>query len=243
MRRIFKVSIVVLGIFLGAGTVFADFYVIPVGGRGVGTKLSALPTTISTPGFYYLTGDLTSAGSGITVNADNVTIDMMGFSLIGPGSGGGSGIYMNLRSNVEIRNGTVRDFYHGIIEANIGQNHRVINVRAVGNRLEGISLAGDGHLVKDCTVSDNEHLGIRADSGCTVTGNTVCHNGDDGIRVWSGCTVIGNTVYENEANGIRISLAACLVDRNTAYSNNQSGGAYTNITSCPTCTFGLNHAP
>jgi len=243
MRRLFLIFIAIFGTFWFVNTVSADFYVIPAGGRGVGTKLSSLPTTISTPGFYSLTGDLNSEGSGITVNADNVTIDMMGFSLIGPGSGGGSGIYMNLRSNVEIRNGTVKDFYSGINEVNVGQNHRIINVRVVGNRSIGISLAGDGHLVKDCTVSGNDNDGISVASGCTVTGNTVCYNGDDGIRVWSGCTVIGNTVYENEANGIRISLAHCLVDRNTAYSNNQSGGGYTNITSCPTCTFGLNHAP
>jgi parallel beta-helix repeat protein len=223
----------------------ADFYVISAGGQRVGTKISSLPSTISTPGFYYLTGDLamTAEGIGIIINSDNVTIDLMGFSIIGPGSGNGSGIYMASRSNVEIRNGTIRDFFTGILEANIGRNHRITNVRAVGNRYRGISLTGEGHLVENCTASGNENDGISVASGSIVTGNTACNNGSDGISVWAGCNVIDNTVYGNDENGIFIRLAQCLVDRNTAYDNNQSGGSYSNITSCPTCTFGLNHAP
>ena len=62
-----------------------DIYV----GGPYGTKITSLPYTISAPGFYYLGGNLTYAGdsSAITINADNVTLDLMGFALTSTGSG------------------------------------------------------------------------------------------------------------------------------------------------------------
>jgi hypothetical protein len=53
------------------------------------TAIASLPFTITNSGSYYLTKNLTySTGSaGITVSADNVTIDLGGFSLVGTGGG------------------------------------------------------------------------------------------------------------------------------------------------------------
>lgn len=204
--------------------------------------ISSLPYTISTPGSYYLTGDLTATGTGITVNADNVTIDLMGYSLIGSGSGDDIGIRMVGRQNVEIRNGTVRGYGgHGIYDGSgAGEGYRVIAVRAMSNGGCGILLAGKGHLVKECTAAGNWNAGIVVCAG-TVIYNTACNN-RVGISADNGCTVIGNTAYWNQEHGIALSNNS-LVDQNTAYHNNRSGGGYTNINSCPTCTFGLNHAP
>ncbi len=188
--------------------------------------ISSLPYTISTSGSYYITGDLTATGTGITVNADNVTIDLMGYSLIGPGSGANYGIYMSQRSNVEVRNGTVRDFSdYGIYEASTtaGKGHRFISVRAVSNGGHGICLSTSrGNLVKDCTAVENGAIGIRAGYGSTVT---------------------GNTAYYNQKHGIELG-GQNLVDQNTAYLNNQSGGSYVNMDLTRTdCTYGVNHAP
>ena len=53
------------------------------------TPIEALPFTISAPGSYYVTGNLTGVAGqhGITIDADNVTLDLGGFELVGPGSG------------------------------------------------------------------------------------------------------------------------------------------------------------
>ena len=165
---------------------------------------------ISSSGSYYLTGNVTTTKIAISVTADNVTIDLMGFSLVGPDSGTNYGIYMISRSNVEIRNGTVRDFYMGIYEGNnLGNGHRVIDVRVISNTLRGINLIGKGHVVKGCTVSDNgtsaasNVYGIYTGLGRTVTGNTVNENGTSasgyvyGIGAESSSTVTGNMVYNN----------------------------------------------
>ena len=69
-------------------------------------------------GSYYLTGNvnISTGANGITISGSNVTIDLNGFTLTGPGSGFGSGIYLNSGvSNVSIFNGTIRNWgSHGI---------------------------------------------------------------------------------------------------------------------------------
>ena len=204
------------------------------------------PFSITESGSYYLTGDRNASFKGIFVNADNVTIDLMGFSLIGSGAVE-VGIWMNAHNNVEICNGTIRGFgSHGIEEANVlGKEHRVINVRVVSNGRSGIILNGYGHLVKDCTVEDNSNNfvyiydgiyagycstvsdnivyknggdGIRVADGCSVTGNTSCDNNGNGVQAGDGGTVAGNTVRLNFADGINVS-SDCLVLGNNCVSN------------------------
>ena len=112
--------------------------------------------TISESGSYYLAGDRLCIGTGILVTADNVTIDLMGFSLIGQGSGSSYGVNMSGQSNVEVKNGTVRGFFDGIYDSQATDNgNRVINIRSASNVRFGIYVAAANSLVKGCTVSDN----------------------------------------------------------------------------------------
>lgn len=223
---------------------------------------------ITRSGSYYLTDNVTAAvdANGLSIEADDVTVDLSGFALVGaPGSTAGTGIYMDGRSNVEIRNGTVRGFGgDGIREANVsGRSQRVIGVRAVSNGQAGIALAGEASLVKDCAAENNGEGGITVGAGCTVTGNTANDNQLHGILTNRGCTITGNTARNNQQSGIvadpgctvtgntanfngRFGIGVIgnsLVDQNTAFDNDQSGVGVANISACPTCTFGLNHAP
>jgi parallel beta-helix repeat protein len=196
----------------------------------VRTPISSVPFTISTPGSYYLTGDMNVTGTsdtGITVNASNVTIDLMGFMINGPGSGTGKGIYMNGRQNVEVRNGTVRGFGNtGISEASAaaGRGHRVINMRVEDNGSTGIYLQGNegGHIVKDSQSLGNGGFGILVSNGSTVSGSVAANNFTYGIGTASGCTVTGNTAYQNGTVGIDV-LAGSVVTENAAYKNGNTG--------------------
>ncbi len=210
---------------------------------------SDLPLSITEPNSYYLVEDIdfTDANHAITIECDNVTIDLMGYTLKGPDSGGYCGVYMNGRTNVEICNGTVRDFNCGIFEGNgtYGQDHRIIGIRATSNGQRGIYLEGTSHLVKDCTASDNGYssgsnvYGIYASTGSTIIGNIVYNCGHSttgsycqvyGIRASKNCTVTGNTVYDNGdnatgtyVNGI-LAGASCTITDNTVNSNGSSAG-------------------
>jgi hypothetical protein len=97
MRRKIWLLALVGAVLLGVSPALADgdFYVVVVPG-GVGTKITSLPYTITAPGFYYLTGNLTCpSGVGITINSDDVTIDLMGFRLSSSTVLSGTGISMN----------------------------------------------------------------------------------------------------------------------------------------------------
>lgn len=217
----------------------SDFYVIP-SARGVGTPIETLPYTISNSGLYYLTKNLTytaASGNAISVEANDVTIDLMGFNLSGPGTGQATGIYMSHRSNVEIRNGTISNFpLYGIREAgSTGRDHRIINVRVSGVKTGesagyGIMLFGSSHLVKDCSVFTNNYTGIYVLYGSRISGNVVYNNDGSGIQAGAGCSIINNTVYNNKNTGIATTGSGCTVTENTAYSNSYGIWVYSGCT-------------
>lgn len=221
-------SLCLLGVLLfvlNASNTYADFYVV-AGSRGVGTKINALPYTIASSGFYFIAKDLScvTGSHGITITADNVTLDLMGFSLIGPGgSSEYNGIHIDGKSNAEIRNGTVRYFAnYGVYDINTtGTGHRIINIR-LRNNGGGIKLSGSGNLVQKCTAVSNG-FGIYVGSASTVTGNT-CYNNTvgSGIDTGTGTTVTNNTCYGNSGNGIATDYGAT-VNSNTCYYNNSNG--------------------
>ena len=206
------------------------------------TVITSLPYTITKRGYYTINSNLKSARNGIVVNADNVTIDLRGYTISGSGTGNYFGIYMNGRSNVEIRNGTVRDFVNGIYEDSVdGNSHRVINVRVFATPDNAIYLSGSNNLIEGCTASFSAGWGIFAGDGSLLIGNIASNNGQSGIGSGSGSTVKNNTAFNNQWYGIRLE-GYSLIDGNTAYNNNQTGG-YSNIQTCETCTFGTNCAP
>jgi hypothetical protein len=203
--------------------------------------ISSLPYTISASGSYYLTGDLTTDSNSISVEANDVTIDLMGYSLTGSGSAG-SGVWMGYspRSNIEIRNGTVRNFLLGVGAMFAShRNVRIIGLRVHGNTAGGLLLDAKGCLVKDCTVSGNDNWGISCGDASTVVDNVVYDNNHSGIRAGSGSTITGNMVTDNNSVGISADYV-CTVAENTVV-HNTNGGIDANSLCSVTCnTVGSN---
>ena len=209
MKRAHFTFVIAAALFFASGisSAQAEFYVVSVP-VGVGTPITSVPYTISSPGFYYLKKNLSSSGTGITVNADNVTIDLMGFSLVGLGIGTYSGIDITGgRTNIEIRNGTVRSFPgRGINDINGGLRHRIINMRVQGNGVYGIHLSGNSHLVQNCNVSGNGGTGISLMGKSNVIGNICIDNGGSGISQTGGSGLLkDNLVADNDGYGFSVS--------------------------------------
>ena len=64
---------------------------------------AGFPVTISASGSYRLTSDLqvgTSANFGITIGAADVTLDLNGFNIVGPGSLNANGVHIRDRKSV-----------------------------------------------------------------------------------------------------------------------------------------------
>ncbi len=115
----------------------------PVGvsGRfGTRTAISSLPFTINQCGSYFLTDCLTgvSGQNGITINADDVTLDLNGFALLGvPGSFDGITVPAG-RTNLTVRNGTVSDWGQDGVDAAGATDSRLENLLASGNGNDGL---------------------------------------------------------------------------------------------------------
>jgi hypothetical protein len=236
MRKSIWLGTLILLMLLSSRAAWADdgFYVVAVGG-GAGTKITSLPYIIKDSGFYYLTRNLTGtpeAETGITIDADNVTLDLMGFVV-----GGGqyyqlNGILINPeRKKIEIRNGIVRRWATGIKTGGLSSGNRVINVR-VENTYDAIKLNGYGHLVKGCTISDSSHGGIYVVYGI-ISSNVLYDNDGSGIDLNEG-NVIGNTVFMPwGGTGTGISLRMGNIIANTIYCNQGQTGIDTSASNSP----------
>jgi parallel beta-helix repeat protein len=204
MKKVWLLLTLAGAVLLSAGPVGADdgFYVIAAHG-GAGTRITSLPYNITHAGFYYLTGNLTyTGGVGITVNSDNVTLDLMGFCLQGGYNGGSpvghyTGIDITAR-NVEIRNGSLRRWAIAV-DAHYN-NTRITGVRAL-YCYEGFLFHQWSNLIEGCTASSNTDFGISVNGGAaTIKNNMVVSNPNKGIAVNGYAEVIGNTVsYSNTA--------------------------------------------
>ena len=190
----------------------------------VRTAIDSLPFTIDVSGSYYLTGNL-SGGNGIDVSVDNVTIDLMGFTISGDSATDGYGIFMNNRTNVEVRNGTVRNFGNSGIydDGLLASGHRVINVRILGNgtlnNTSGVHLKGANHRIQDCTAGDNGSHGLATFGDSILINNTAYNQVNGGIYGGHGATLTNNIAYNNHTGyGIYGGDGATLIN-NTAYDN------------------------
>ena len=124
---------------------------------------------ITEPGSYYLTGDTTApeGSSGIIVNADNVTIDLNGFTLRGnPTPGGIGGIVASDDDGLTVRNGTVEGFVGSGIEAR--DRARIVDVTSIGNTQRGIETSRSS-IVRGCNAFDNGSDGIEVGDHSVVT--------------------------------------------------------------------------
>ncbi|HEX5223319.1 MAG TPA: right-handed parallel beta-helix repeat-containing protein [Verrucomicrobiae bacterium] len=176
------------------------------------TPISSLPFTISSSGSYYLTSPLHSTNSGITVSADDVTIDLMGFTISGTQDTNHSGIFIAggddvMRRNVVVRNGGITRFGIGIHVKNT-QSAQISHLIVYQNAAEGIKLISvdpgvcTDVTVEQCTITDNSSYGIygytKNDSqnnrDHTIRNNRISGNYTAGVRLFRtrGCVVEGN---------------------------------------------------
>ncbi len=166
-----------------------------------------LPFVISRPGSYYLTSNLTATGFGddaITVQADNVTIDLMGFTIGGSEVGiFDEGITSLSSANVSVVNGIVRDCAEDGVELG-GTGARLSGVHLIGNGFDGAKL-GQRALVEESQALDNGINGIAVGAGSVVSHSEASNNGNHGIVATTGCVVRESAAHGNDEDGISVA--------------------------------------
>lgn len=195
------------------------------------------PVTITTPGMSYrLTSSLTVPNEntdGIVVSTSDVSVDLAGFSILGPvtcsgnplvctpATGSGSGVERVSLTNrgISVKNGSITGM--GNYGVQLGDQAEVTKLRVRWSRVSGIH-AGAGSTISDNTAHSNGSDGISADFGSTVWDNAAYSNGGDGIAVSPGSNVSGNTAFGNVGTGISTGTGST-VSGNSAYSNGGDG--------------------
>jgi hypothetical protein len=176
------------------------------------------PIVICQSGSYKLSGNLTvpDVNTGaIVITADNVTIDLNGFSILGPtvcsgspltcspnnGTPSGNGISSG-NANIVVMNGQIKGLgFNGISLS--GTKSRVQNIQVTSNFNDGIFVA-DQSLVSSCSVNSNGGAGIFADGSDVVTGNLVSSNFIGILAGKQAALISGNSVVSNSSVGIKV---------------------------------------
>jgi parallel beta-helix repeat protein len=163
-----------------------------------------LPFTINSSGSYYVVTNLISpgSGSGITITASNVTLDLNGFVLQGaPNSS--YGILVNGGETVTIRNGALTGWAISALNTQSDPTGLVVErVRAYANS-KGFNITCTGFTVRDCVCEGNNSDGIYAagssgsSAGGTISGCTLAGNKNAGLQCYYGtvkdCMIISNS--------------------------------------------------
>ena len=184
-----------------------------------------------------LTGNLTcTGGPALIVTADNITLDLGGFTITGHGadSSAAPGILLRNVKGVTVQKGTIAHFGAGVAIAG-GANNVVQNLTVQDNVGNADGDFGDG-------------ITVSASSGNVIRGNTVLRNGPfSGISLVGACTknevrdnvVTDTTMLPGDASlgrqdmGIRIEGPAA--NNNVVSGNTVTGSGADGIVVLPTC--------
>ncbi len=179
------------------------------------TMITSLPYTITTPGVYVLSSNLSTSGDGILVESDDVVIIGNGFTITGSGVGGG--INVSGHVNVTITNITLRNFWAGI---------NVSNLDGIGN-FTGIII--DNVRIEDCW--EGILIWYVYEPGGVIINNTLINGslyyGIDAYEVtdlYILNTVINGSLYDDY--GIYLDSSEGVYIYNTTITNTYYAGIY-----------------
>ncbi|MEM7054158.1 MAG: right-handed parallel beta-helix repeat-containing protein [Pseudomonadota bacterium] len=193
----------IIGLVLISASTLASDGVIEINQLCVNTgcfdgDTAGFPVQITSPGSYRLTSNLDVRSlstpqnrDAIAISSNNVTLDLNGFSLIGPvsctgatptcsPSGAGVGIVGTaLVRSVTIENGAITGF---------GE--------------DGININGSPILIRDMHISNNSDAGIVAISGGRFIDNEISNNGGIGIDTSNTGLILNSRFANNGAEGV-----------------------------------------
>lgn len=166
---------------------------------------------ITAPGSYYLVGNIqgVTGKSGIEIATDSVSIDLNGFAMLGT-SGSLAGITAPSRTNVCVRNGTVRGWGAEGVNLYATNDCRANDLIVEFNTTHGLR-AGLGARIDRVTARGNS-TGISAASNSVITGSIAIGN-------WIGMDIGSHTLARD-----------CVASDNTGdgYAGSGTGPAFEN---------------
>lgn len=163
--------------------------------------------TISQPGSYYLTGNLTSTAGGIAITSSDVNVDLRGFHLSGPATDSGISAIGTTAAplhQISVRNGTIDGFSDGVIFTGVSHSRlekifcRNSAANGIGIRSSFGNSSSDLNTISECKTYNTKFSGIsiadfNSSPGITAAGILIdrCQvsNGPDSNATSSGISV------------------------------------------------------
>ena len=188
------------------------------------TPISSVPVTITQSGSYYLTTNL-SAGAGfggitIAFGANNVTVDLNGFTLSGSATNSAAGIFV-LSGRVRIRNGMITGWGAEGIDAVSASGYVFEDLLVAGNgrgasAASGMRAGNDTQIIR-CTVVSNSAVGILVGAHSKIESCIATANGDNGIQAGNQCVLERCTSDYNTLSGFEVAQDSVLTRCAAAY--------------------------
>jgi len=186
---------------------------------------------------FVLANDLTCTTDAFVINSDNVTLDLGGHTITGPGMGPQTwpnpqldtvGVRTGGHAGVTVRNGTISQFSTGIYFIDM-EKSRIEDVRSERNRFGFYIHASNGNTILRSTVVGNIYgLHLQDANDNLVQGNNLIrqtYNSPGGYGIYlyrsTGNRILENTIENNVNWGIWFSDAR----NNAIFRNNVAGNS------------------
>lgn len=184
-------------------------------------KLPGSPTAqfvIRQPGSYYLTGNVAGVNgkNGIEISADQVTLDLNGFALLGLPIARAAIVATDptpaqpARRGIAVVNGTVRSWPQGGVDLQNAEQCRVEGVVALDCQF-GVRTSSNS-LISDCSAEFCSNTGIQVFDNSSIRHCTAMFCGNAGFTLNSGCSITGCTSQRNNASGFEGNSANTFAD-------------------------------
>jgi hypothetical protein len=182
---------------------------------------------ITEPGNYVLAGNLgPSFGAAITNSASDVSLDLNGRSLTGPGGNRGTGILISNASGVRVFNGNIANYGFGVVvEGSRSVRLEGIHIRGLGLAVTapppevGIMIVQSRNVVVEHNALYNVGLGVFVRGGMSwgnrIAGNTItagtngvfgiCYNPAPGDPQGPTGDLIGGNLISGFPVGVQLS--------------------------------------
>jgi parallel beta-helix repeat protein len=223
--------------------------VISADGNFLDLLIAEIPFQMTHSGKATVIGNLQIADdtdNGITIDADNVTIDLNGFEITGLGEGGTTGTYSGTLSladppltsgrtfnvsgiridgqygDIIVRNGSIRNWGSSGIEGiSRVSNSLFEDLFLTGNDGDGLSVEG-GNIVRNCIARLNGGRGFYSGGGNSFTNCIAEYNGGNGFESLDSAVITECISSYNEVDGFSLRDGS-KISNSSAFENLQDG--------------------
>jgi parallel beta-helix repeat protein len=175
---------------------------------------------------YTLTGDMFN--DSIVIERDNIVVDGAFHTVEGIGGEygiGGNGITLSARTNVTIKNMTIKAFGYGIfLGSSLNSNISGNNITSNGHGIDLWS-SSSNNSISENNITNNYYEGISLDhsSGNSISENNITANSHSGIQVdYSNYSSIFGNAITNNGYGIYLTSSSYNVIYHNNFVNNTS---------------------